>query len=91
MNSLGFPVLSLMLAVPMIAAGACLFLSNAGARWTALLATLANLALGILLWVSFDIGGPQWQFVETGFVFGRLRLGARHRRHRLMLILLSSS
>ncbi|SMF75651.1 NADH-quinone oxidoreductase subunit M [Allosphingosinicella indica] len=64
MNALGFPILSIMLLVPTVAAVACLFLGANGARWTALIATLANLALGILLWASYDIGGAQWQFVE---------------------------
>ena len=37
----------------------------------ALAATLVDLALGIVLWASFDIGGAQWQFVEYSPVFGR--------------------
>jgi NADH-quinone oxidoreductase subunit M len=89
MNSLGFPILSLMLAVPMGAAIACLFLSNAGARWLALLATLANLALGILLWLSYEIGGPQWQFVEQAFNFGAFSWALGIDGIALMLILLS--
>jgi NADH-quinone oxidoreductase subunit M len=67
----GVPILSIMLAIPMAAAIACLFAGANGARWIALGATLANLALGILLWVSFDIGGAQWQFTEYAPVFGR--------------------
>jgi NADH-quinone oxidoreductase subunit M len=70
-NTLGFPILSLMLAIPIVGAIACLFAGASGARWTALGATLANLALGILLWVSFDLGGAQWQFTEYAPVFGR--------------------
>ncbi|MDP8912683.1 MAG: NADH-quinone oxidoreductase subunit M [Pseudomonadota bacterium] len=89
MNSLGFPILSLMLAVPMAAAIACLFLSNAGARWVALLATLANLALGIVLWLSYEIGGPQWQFVEHAFDFGAFSWALGIDGIALMLILLS--
>jgi NADH-quinone oxidoreductase subunit M len=89
MNSLGFPILSLMLAVPMAAAIACLFLSNAGARWLALLATLANLALGIVLWLSYEIGGPQWQFVEQAFDFGAFSWALGIDGIALMLILLS--
>ncbi len=61
----GFPILSIMLAVPAIAAIACLFLSANGARWLALIATLIDLALGIMLWAQFDVGGAQWQFVES--------------------------
>ncbi|HEX9946613.1 MAG TPA: proton-conducting transporter membrane subunit, partial [Allosphingosinicella sp.] len=89
MNSLGFPILSLMLAVPMAAAIACLFLSNAGARWLALLATLANLALGIVLWLSYEIGGPQWQFVEHAFDFGAFSWALGIDGIALMLIMLS--
>ena len=60
-----FPILSVMIAVPLLAALACLFLREEGARWTALLATFANLALGLVLWAGFDKGGAQWQFVEN--------------------------
>ncbi len=59
-----FPILSLMLLVPLVGAAACLFVQASSARWIALLATLADLALGILLWASYDVGGAQWQFVE---------------------------
>ena len=62
----GFPILSVMLAVPAVAAVACLFLSASAARWLALAATLVDFALGILLWASYHIGGAQWQFVEHG-------------------------
>jgi NADH-quinone oxidoreductase subunit M len=89
MNQLGFPILSLMLAVPLIAAGVCLFVSSSAARWLALGATLANLALGILLWATYDIGGAQWQFVETGFDFGAFAWALGIDGIALMLILLS--
>ena len=36
----------------------------AAARWIALVATLVDLALGIVLWAAYDLGGAQWQFVE---------------------------
>jgi NADH-quinone oxidoreductase subunit M len=88
-NQLGFPILSLLLAVPLIAAGACLFLSNNGARWLALGATLANLALGILLWAAYDIGGQQWQFQENGFSFGAFQWALGIDGIALMLIILS--
>jgi hypothetical protein len=64
------PMLSLMLAVPLVAAIACLFVDARTARWTALAATLINLALGVQLWLGFDIGGAQWQFVEREVLFG---------------------
>ena len=59
-----FPVLTSLIAIPLIAGLICLFVSAAAARWTALIATLLDLALGIYLWVAFVPGGPQWQFVE---------------------------
>jgi NADH-quinone oxidoreductase subunit M len=72
--SQSFPILSLMLAVPMAGAIACLFVNAQTARWIALLATLADLVLGIILWLSFDLtpGAPEWQFVEQSRdLFGR--------------------
>jgi NADH-quinone oxidoreductase subunit M len=60
----GFPILSVMLAIPAIAAVVCLFLSAENAKRLALAATLADLLLGVLLWANFKIGGPQWQFQE---------------------------
>ncbi|MFK4872091.1 NADH-quinone oxidoreductase subunit M [Novosphingobium sp. ZW T3_23] len=65
----GFPILSLMLLVPLAAALACLYLDAKSARMVALLATLANLALGIVLWLNFDVGGAQWQFQERYELF----------------------
>ena len=70
MNQLGFPILSLMLALPLVAGVICLFLDAKNARWVALIATLIEFVLGIVLWANFDIGGPQWQFVEQASLFG---------------------
>jgi NADH-quinone oxidoreductase subunit M len=69
----GLPLLSLMLAVPMAGAIACLFSGANQARWIALGATLINLALGLVLWAQFDQAGsaPQWQFTEFAPIFGR--------------------
>src|SRR3546814_1882132 len=69
----GFPILSLMMAVPMAGAIACLFAGANQARWIALLATLADLALGVILWMNFDQSGAaaQWQFQEYAPIFGR--------------------
>ncbi len=64
-----FPILSTMLIVPLAAGIACLFLPAATARLTALVATLVNLALGIALWLNYDIGGAQWQFTERADLF----------------------
>ncbi|HET7816068.1 MAG TPA: NADH-quinone oxidoreductase subunit M [Sphingomicrobium sp.] len=59
------PVLTLLIAIPMVAAVLCLFVNAGGARWLALAATLADLALGAWLWAAYDPAGPQWQFVEN--------------------------
>jgi NADH-quinone oxidoreductase subunit M len=85
----GLPILSIMLAVPMLAAIACLFVSASGARWIALAATLADLALGICLWSAYDIGGAQWQFTEYAPVFGRFAWALGIDGIALMLIMLS--
>lgn len=63
------PILSLMLLVPLVAGVICLMVSAQAARTVALVATLIDLALGIVLWTSFDIGGAQWQFQESHAVF----------------------
>jgi NADH-quinone oxidoreductase subunit M len=85
----GFPILSVMLAVPAIAAVACLFLSANAARWTALAATLIDLALGIVLWASFDVGGAQWQFQEYAPAFGSFAWALGIDGYALLLIMLS--
>ena len=84
-----FPILSLMLAVPLAGAIACLFLNAQSARMVALLATLANLALGVLLWINFDIGGPQWQFQESHAIFAVFTYALGIDGIALMLIMLS--
>ncbi|MBT2185496.1 NADH-quinone oxidoreductase subunit M [Sphingobium nicotianae] len=69
-----FPILSLMLLVPMIGALACLYMEAQAARWIALGATLIDLVLGIYLWLHFDMsaGAPEWQFQEMhAGLFGR--------------------
>lgn len=86
----GFPILSVMIAVPLLAALGCLFLRADGARWLALIATLVDLALGLVLWANFDNGGAQWQFVENlplGGTYLNWQLGIDG--IALMLILLS--
>ena len=85
----GLPILSIMLAVPAIAAIACLFVPAQTARMLALAATLVDLALGILLWTSVDIGGAQWQFVEYAPVFGRFSWALGIDGFALLLIMLS--
>jgi NADH-quinone oxidoreductase subunit M len=85
----GFPILSVMIAIPAIAAVACLFLSANAARWLALLATLIDLVLGIVLWTHFDIGGAQWQFQEFQPLFGSFNWALGIDGFALMLIMLS--
>jgi NADH-quinone oxidoreductase subunit M len=86
---MGFPILSLMLAIPAVAAVACLFLSADNARRLALAATLADFVLGIVLWASYDVGGAQWQFVENAPVFGRFAYALGIDGFALLLIMLS--
>ncbi|HEU4960093.1 MAG TPA: NADH-quinone oxidoreductase subunit M [Sphingomonas sp.] len=85
----GFPILSTMLAIPAVAAIACLFLSANAARWLALLATLVDLVLGIVLWANFGIGGAQWQFQEYVPLFGSFGWALGIDGFALMLIMLS--
>ena len=87
----GFPILTVMLAVPLVAAVACLYASASSARWIALLATLVDFVLGILLWVNFDQSGSaaQWQFVEHQALFGRFAWALGIDGIALMLIMLT--
>ncbi|AHE56359.1 NADH-quinone oxidoreductase subunit M [Sphingomonas sanxanigenens] len=87
----GFPILTVMLAVPLVAAIACLYASASNARWIALLATLVDFVLGILLWVNFDQSGSaaQWQFVEHQALFGRFAWALGIDGIALMLIMLT--
>jgi NADH-quinone oxidoreductase subunit M len=75
----GLPILSIMLAIPALAAVACLYANASSARWIALAATLVDFALGIWLWANFATGSSaaQWQFVEYQPIFDRFawRLG----------------
>ena len=70
MNAADIPVLSIMLAIPMVAAALCLFVRAELARPIALGATLANFILGVVLWISYDPAGAQWQFTESAQLFG---------------------
>jgi NADH-quinone oxidoreductase subunit M len=60
----GLPLLTILIAVPLVAGAIALFLNANGARWLALIATLIDFALGAYLWVLYDPNGAQWQFVE---------------------------
>jgi NADH-quinone oxidoreductase subunit M len=77
MNAADIPVLSIMLAIPVVAAALCLFVRAELARIMALVATLLNLVIGVLLWLSYDPAGAQWQFTESATLFGPIgwRLG----------------
>jgi NADH-quinone oxidoreductase subunit M len=59
------PWLTLLIAIPLIAGVICLFVNANGARWTALVSTLIDLAIGAYLWSAYDPSGAQWQFVEN--------------------------
>ncbi|WP_120715649.1 NADH-quinone oxidoreductase subunit M [Tsuneonella amylolytica] len=85
----GFPILSVMLLVPLVGALACFFLEAKAARMVALVATLVDLALGIALWASYDVGGAQWQFVERAEVFSGFSYALGIDGIALLLIVLS--
>jgi len=70
MNAAGFPILSLVTFLPL--AGAFIIMMVRGeeevvarnARWTALWTSLITFALSLVLWVRFDKGSADFQFVE---------------------------
>jgi len=82
-------ILSLMIALPMLGALACLFVGARTARWIALGVTLADFVLGIVLWSSYQVDGPQWQFVERAPVFGRFAWALGVDGIAMLLIMLS--
>jgi NADH-quinone oxidoreductase subunit M len=61
----GLPLLTILIALPLVAGALCLFVKANAARWIALVATMLELALSAYLWVQFDPNGAQWQFVEN--------------------------
>ena len=79
----GFPLLSEMLLIPLAAAIVCLCVSAGSARWVALIATLIELALGILLWTQYNLtavaapSGP-----KRSIVFSSPRFQNRRPSHR---------
>jgi NADH-quinone oxidoreductase subunit M len=85
-----FPILTEMLVLPLAAAIVCLCVSANTARWVALFATLANLALGIFLWSQYQIAGDQWQFQELARgLFGRFSWALGVDGIAIMLVLLT--
>ena len=85
----GFPILSVMLLVPLVGAIFCLFSDAKQARMVALLATLIDMALGVVLWANYDIGGAQWQFTERANLFAGFEYALGIDGIALMLIMLS--
>ncbi|HEX9021679.1 MAG TPA: NADH-quinone oxidoreductase subunit M [Nitrospirota bacterium] len=66
MNVLGFPLLSLMIFLPVAGAFLLLFIRNgAAARWTALAFSIAELGLCLPLLLNFDSSIPHMQFGES--------------------------
>ena len=86
---MSFPILSTMILLPIAAAILTLFLTAQAARWAALGTTLGLFGLGVALWHGFDVGGPQWQFVENAPIFGRFSWALGVDGIALMLIVLS--
>ncbi len=85
----GFPILTLMLLVPLVGAVACLFADAKTARVIALAATLIDFVLGVVLWAHYDIGGAQWQFTERAALFAGFNWALGIDGIALMLIMLS--
>ena len=75
--------------MPLIAAVACLLANARVARRIALVATLIDLALGIMLWTNYDIGGAQWQFTERAQLFAGFSWALGIDGIALMLIVLT--
>ncbi|MGV3555408.1 MAG: NADH-quinone oxidoreductase subunit M [Croceibacterium sp.] len=85
----GFPILTLMVLVPLAGALVCLFVGAGTARAVALATTLVEFALGVVLWANYDIGGAQWQFVERAPIFAQFSWALGIDGIALMLIVLS--
>jgi len=85
----GLPILSILVALPLVAGIIALFQSANGARWNALLTTMVSFALGIWLWSAYDPSGPQWQFVEHYGLGGGIAWAMGIDGIALMLIMLT--
>ena len=85
----GLPILSLMMLVPLAGGLTCLFSPAGAARWIALGATLVTFLLGVVLWSSYEIGGPQWQFTERADLFAGFSWALGIDGIALLLIMLS--
>ena len=84
-----FPILTTMMLVPLAGAILCLFSGAGAARGIALASTLATFALGVILWTSYEIGGPQWQFQESYELFAGFSYALGIDGIALLLIMLS--
>ncbi len=84
-----FPILTLMILLPIIAALICLAANPQMARMIALIVTFAELLLGVLLWIGYDPAGQQWQFTESAMLFGPIGWKLGIDGISLMLIMLS--
>ena len=78
-----------MIGVPLVAALACLLVRPGIARWIALLATLVDFGIGVVLWSHYHIGGAQWQFTEHLPLFAGFSWALGIDGIALMLIMLS--
>ncbi|MFP5330487.1 MAG: NADH-quinone oxidoreductase subunit M [Alphaproteobacteria bacterium] len=83
------PLLSLLVAIPLLGGILCLFVGANAARWIALITTLACLEIGIDLWLAYDPAGPQWQFTEFKALGGGINWAMGIDGIALMLIMLS--
>jgi NADH-quinone oxidoreductase subunit M len=86
----GLPLLTTLIAVPLIGGALCLFVREEAARWIALITTLIDLALSIYLWIGFDPNGPQWQFVEKAPIGGGINWALGIDGIALVLIVLTN-
>ena len=84
------PLLTFLIAVPLIAGALCLFVRAESARWIALIATLLDFALSLYLWAGYDADGPQWQFAEKVALGGGINWGVGIDGIALMLIVLTA-
>lgn len=83
-------ILSLMLAIPVIAAILCFFAGDRLARFIALGGTLLTFVLSLVLWRGFEIDGEQWQYVERADLFGQFQYALGIDGLSLMLIVLTA-
>jgi len=65
MNHLGFPILSVLMFLPLAGAAALFFIVNdTAAKYWALIVTMANGCVSLFLYRDFDLTTPHFQFAE---------------------------